>query len=146
MNFQDIPNETTDKVLELLNNHLALSASNLSKDKCVLPMIMTQGSEPNSNNLMCLQSRNGQTDVDVALSVAIEQLKKINFEFALFSYSTQIGLSNGKLTDALKTYIFVKSGLTIVFFTPYKISGFIKKKVDYDKSIIGEIIDNVFEK
>ncbi len=34
MNFQDIPNKITDKILELLNNHLSMSASNLSKDKC----------------------------------------------------------------------------------------------------------------
>lgn len=145
MNFQDIPNEITDKVLELLNNHLALSASNLSKDKCVLPMLMTQGNKPDSNNLMSLQPKNGQIDVDAALAVAIELLKKTDFEFALFSYSTQIGLSNGKLTNALKTFIFTENGLTIVFFTPYKISGFLKKKVDYEKSILGEIIDNIFE-
>ena len=145
MNFQDIPNEITDRVLDLLNTHLELSSANLAKDKCVLPMMVTWGDAPNSNNVMSLQSQSGQVDVDKALSVAIEQLRKIDFEFALFSYSTQIGLSNGSLTNALKTYIFVKSGLTVVFFTPFKLSGFIKKKVAYDKSIIGEVIENIFE-
>ncbi len=145
MNFQDIPNEITDKILELLNNHLSMSASNLSKDKCVLPMLATQGNIPNSNKIMSLQPKNGQTDVDAALSAAINILKNIDFEYAWFSYSTQIRLSNGKSTNALKTYIFVKSGLTVVFFTPYKISGFIKRKVDYEKNIIGEIIDNIFD-
>jgi len=144
MNFQDIPNEIADKILELLNYHLAASTSNLAKDKCVLPMLMTQGSKPNSNNIMSLQQKNGQINVDMALSVAVKNLQNIDFDFALFSYSTQIGLRDDKFTDALKTYIFVKSGLTVVFFTPYKISGFIKKKVDYQKSIISEIIDNIF--
>lgn len=145
MDFQDIPNEITDKVLDLLNNHLTLSTANLAKDKCVLPMLMTQGDKPDANAVIGLQPQNGRTDVDAALSAAIAHLKKIDFEIALFSYSTQIGLGNGNLTAALKTYIFLKSGLSIVFFTPYQISGFIKKKVDYEKSIIGEIIDNIFE-
>lgn len=124
MNFQDIPNEITDKVLELLNNHLSISASTLAKDKCILPMLVTQGNRPNSNNLMGLQPKNGQTDVDTALSVAINILKDSDFEYAWFSYSTQIGLSNGKLTNALKTYIFVKSGLRAINFeTSKKIKG-----------------------
>ncbi len=146
MNFQDLPNEITNKVLEILDNHLRLSASNLVKDKCVLPMLMTQGNTPNSNNIISLQPQNGQNDVDRALSVAIKLLNDIDFEYALFSYSTQIGLNTGKLTNALKTYIILKNGLTVIFFTPYKTKGFIKKNVNYEKSIIGEIIENILNR
>lgn len=145
MKFQDIPNEITEKALSILDKHLEISTSNLLKDKCILPMLMTISKNPNYNNIMSLLPQNGQVDVDLALSKAIKELKKIDFEYALFSYSTKIGLRNGNLTNALKTYIFVKNGLTMVFFTPYKISGFIKKKVNYEKSIIGEIVDNIFE-
>lgn len=59
-----------------------MSASNLSKDKCVLPMLATQGNIPNSNKIMSLQPKNGQTDVDAALSAAINILKNIDFEYA----------------------------------------------------------------
>ena len=32
-----------------------------------------------------------------------------------------------------------------IFFTPYKISGLIKKKVSFSNSIVSEAINNIFE-
>jgi len=144
MDFQDISPETQEAFLQLLDNHLTISVMNLEKDKCVLPMLMSIGSEPDANLVVSLQPKSGNTDVEAALAAALQRLKKSDFDYALFSYSTKIGLSDDKLVDALKTYIFEKSGLSVVFFTPYKFSGLFKKKADYEKTIIGEIVENIF--
>jgi hypothetical protein len=145
MDFSDIKQEIQEKFLALLESHLSISKTNLESDNCVLPFLMTTGETPDSNVLMGLQPQNGKTDVDVALQVALQILKTKDFEVALFSYSTKIGSGDGKFTDALKTYIFDKSGLSVVFFTPYKLSGLFRKKVAYEKSIIGEIIENILK-
>jgi hypothetical protein len=128
----------------LLDGHLKASAANLEeKDKCVLPMLLVKRAGVDSNMIYSLQPKSGKTDVDEALEVALQLLKDAEFDSAVFSYSTKVGLSNGNLVDALKTFTIDKSGLTVVFFTPFKVNGLFKRKVMYEKSIIGEVMDNI---
>ena len=67
------------------------------------------------------------------------------FTYALFSYSTRIGLAAGGETDALKTYIFTQNGIEVSFYTPFTVKGLFKKTINVEKSILAEIKENVFD-
>ena len=140
MKFTDLDNQVQEKIIELLNNHIAASASILKKDKHLIPMLMI----PDSNQLISLQSRDGKDDVDKAYKIVIDKLKTEQFSYALFSYSTRIGLAAGGECDALKTYIFTSNGIETSFYTPYVVKGFVKKTINVEKTILIEIKENIF--
>ena len=100
---------------------------------------------PDSNQLVSLQSRDGSVDVDKAYATVVEKLKNEAFTYALFSYSTRIGLAAGGETDALKTYIFTQNGIEVSFYTPFAVKGLFKKTINVEKSILAEIKENVFD-
>ena len=99
---------------------------------------------PDSNQLVSLQSRDGSVDVAKAYAAVVGKLKNEAFTYALFSYSTRIGLAAGSETDALKTYIFTQEGLEVSFYTPFTVKGLFKKVINVEKSILAEIKENIF--
>ena len=141
MIFSDLDNVTQEKMIELLNNHIAVTADILKQDRCLIPMLMI----PNTNQLVSLQSRDGSVDVDKAYALVIEKLKNETFTYALFSYSTRIGLATGGERDALKTYIFTSNGIEVSFYTPFAIKGLFKKTINVEKTIFSEIKENIFD-
>ena len=104
MKFSELDTTVQESIVDLLNNHIAATADILKQDRCLIPMLMI----PESNQLVSLQSRDGSVDVDKAYTAVVGKLKNEAFTYALFSYSTRIGLAAGGETDALKTYIFTK--------------------------------------
>lgn len=141
MKFSDFDNVTQEKMIELLNDHIAVTADILKQDRCLIPMLMI----PNTNQLVSLQSRDGAVDIDKAHALVIEKLKNETFEYALFSYSTRIGLATGGESDALKTYIFTSNGIEVSFCTPFAIKGLLKKTVNVEKTIFLGIKENIFD-
>ena len=141
MKFSDLDNVTQEKMIELLNNHVAVTADILKQDRCLIPMLMIS----NTNQLVSLQSRDGSVDVDKAYALVIEKLKNETFTYALFSYSTRIGLAAGGETDALKTYIFTQNGIEVSFYTPFAVKGLFKKTINVEKSILAEIKEHIFD-
>ena len=140
MTFFDLPLSAQQEIVQLLNNHIAVSADILLKDRCLIPMLML----PDTKQLMALHGEDGPVDYDKCHNLAIRVLKDKNFTYALFSYSTRVALSSGKQTDALKTCIFTGDGIEISFYSPYRIKGLFKKTIDLRKPIIGELRENVF--
>ena len=140
MNFAELDNTTRTEIIELLNGHIAATADILIQDRCLIPMLMI----PDSNQLVSLQSMDGSVDVDKAYAFVVEKLKAEDFTYALFSYSTRIGLATGKESDALKTYIFTQEGLEVSFYTPFTVKGLFKKVINVEKSILAEIKENIF--
>ena len=141
MTFAELDNDTQEKIVDLLNNHVAATADILKQDRCLIPMLMI----PDSNQLVSLQSREGSVDVDKAYVAVVEKLKNEAFTYALFSYSTRIGLAAGGETDALKTYIFTQSGIEVSFYTAFVVKGLFKKTINIEKSILAEIKENIFD-
>ena len=141
MTFAEFDNTTQEKIIDLLNNHIATTADILKQDRCLIPMLMI----PDSNQLVSLQSRDGSVDVDRAYAAVVGKLKNESFTYALFSYSTRIGLAAGGETDALKTYIFTQNGIEVSFYTPFAVKGLFKKTINVEKSILAEIKENVFD-
>ena len=141
MKFSDLDNVTQEKMIELLNNHVAVTADILKQDRCLIPMLMIS----NTNQLVSLQSRDGSVDVDKAYALVIEKLKNETFTYALFSYSTRIGLATGGESDALKTYIFTSNGIEVSFYTPFAIKGIFKKTINVEKTNFSEIKENIFD-
>ncbi len=141
MKFSELDSSVQENIVELLNNHIASSADILKQDRCLIPMLMI----PDSNQLISLQPKDGNTDVDKAYAFVIEKLKKESFSYALFSYSTRIGLASGSETDALKTSIFTSNGIEVSFYTPYSLKGFFKKSINVEKTILSELKENVFD-
>ena len=140
MKFSELDTTVQKSLVDLLNNHIAATADILKQDRCLIPMLMI----PDSNQLVSLQSGDGSVDVDKAYAFVVEKLKNEAFTYALFSYSTRIGLSAGGETDALKTYIFTQNGIEISFYTPFTLKGLFKKSINVDKSILADIKENIF--
>ena len=140
MTFVELDTIIQEKIVDLLNNHIASTANILKQDRCLIPMLMI----PDKNQLVSLQSRDGSVDADKAYAAVIEKLKKEAFTYALFSYSTRIGLEMGGETDALKTYIFTQNGLEVSFYTPFTVKGLFKRVISVEKSILAEIKENIF--
>ena len=141
MNFAELDTTTQDKIVDLLNNHIASTADILKQDRCLIPMLMIS----DTNQLVSLQSMDGSVDVDKAYAFVVEKLKAEDFTYALLSYSTRIGLAAGGETDALKTYIFTQNGIEVSFYTPFAVKGLFKKTINVEKSILAEIKENVFD-
>ena len=141
MKFSELDIAVQESIIDLLNNHIASSADILKQDRCLIPMLMI----PDSNQLVSLQSRDGSVDFDRAYAAVVEKLKNEAFTYALFSYSTRIGLAAGGETDALKTYIFTQNGIEVSFYTPFTVKGLFKKTINVEKSILAEIKENVFD-
>ena len=141
MTFAELDNTAQEKIVDILNNHIATTADILKQDRCLIPVLMI----PDSNQLVSLQSRDGSVDVDKAYEAVVSKLKNESFTYALFSYSTRIGLAAGGETDALKTYIFTQNGIEVSFYTPFTIKGLFKKSINVEKSILVEIKENVFD-
>lgn len=139
MKFEDLDADIRNHIIELLDNHIAISVDILKQDHCLSPMLMI----PDSKQLISLQPKGENTDVDKAYAFVVEKLKREAFSYALFSYSTQIGLSSG-ITNALKTYIFSSTGIEVSFFTPYTLKGKLKKSIQLEKTILFEYKENVF--
>ena len=144
MNFKDINIDVQNKIVDILNNHIAAVVGILKEDKFLEPMMRINTNEPN-DTLISLVSEDGSIDVDKALEASINRLKVTEFNYALFSYSTQIGFSPTKIMDALKTYIFIKDGLTVAFYTPYEFKGLFKKNINIERTLLAEVIENIFE-
>ena len=140
MTFAELDTVTQEKIVDLLNNHIATTANILKQDRCLIPMLMI----PDTKQLVSLQSRDGSVDVDKAYTAVVGKLKNEAFTYALFSYSTRIGLATGEETDALKTYIFTPEGLEVSFYTPFTVKGLFKKVINIEKSILVEIKENIF--
>ena len=141
MKFSELDNAIQERIIELLNNHIASTAEILKQDRCLIPLLMI----PDSNQLVSLQSRDGSADVDRAYTAVVEKLKNEVFTYSLFSYSTRVGLAAGGETDALKTYIFTQNGIEVSFYTPFAVKGLFKKTINIEKSILAEIKENIFD-
>lgn len=141
MTFAELDNTTQEIIVDLLNNHIATTADILKQDRCLIPMLMI----PDSHQLVSQQPRDGSVDVDRAYATVVGKLKNEVFTYALFSYSTRIGLAAGGETDALKTYIFTQSGIEVSFYTPFTVKGLFKKSIVVEKSILSEIKERVFD-
>ncbi len=140
MKFSELDTAVQERIVDLLNNHIVATADILKKDRCLIPMLMI----PETKQLVSLQSRDGVVDVDRAYATVVAKLKNETFTYALFSYSTQIGLTTGGVSDALKTYIFMQNGIEISFYTPFAVKGIFKKTINIEKSILSEIKENIF--
>ena len=141
MKFSELDTAVQESIIDLLNNHIVFSADILKKDRCLIPMLMI----PDSNQLVSLQSKDGSVDVDRAYAAVVGKLKNEAFTYALFSYSTRIGLAAGGKTDALKTYIFTQNGIEVSFYTPFTLKGLFKKTINVEKSILAEIKEHIFD-
>ena len=141
MNFSELDTAVQESIIDLLNNHIASSADILKQDRCLIPMLMI----PDSNHLVSLQSRDGSVDVDRAYAAVVGKLKNEAFTYALFSYSTRIGLAAGGETDALKTYIFTQNGIEVSFYTSFTVKGLFKKTIFVEMSILAEIKEHIFD-
>lgn len=141
MKFSEIDSNVQDKIVDMLNNHIASTVNILKQDRYLIPMLMI----PDTKQLVSLQSKDGTIDVDRAYAAVINKLRNEDFTYALFSYSSKIGLVNGKVWDALKTYIFTKDGLEVSFYTPFEVKGIFKKVINVEKSMLAEIKENIFE-
>ena len=141
MNFSELDTAVQESIIDLLNNHIASTADILKQDRFLIPMLMI----PDTNQLVSLQSRDGSVDVDKAYATVVGKLKNEAFTYALFSYSTRIGLATGEETDALKTYIFTQNGIEVSFYTPFTVKGLFKKSINVEKSILAEIKEHIFD-
>lgn len=148
MNYQDIAYPIQNRIAEMLLHHQNRCADIIATDKFLLPMAMVQDTADDPVQAFALQPANSKrADVDRAYEKAVEMIGKLNCQYALFSYSTQIGgIVPGKLQNALKTVIFTPDNLAVTFFTPYEIKGFLKKTTVYGKTILFEITENVFDR
>lgn len=141
MKFAELDTTVQKRLVELLNNHIATSVDIINQDSCLISMLMI----PDSNQLISFQPKDGNTDVDKAYAFVVEKLKKENFTYALFSYSTQLCLSSGSVTDASKNYIFTSDGIEIAFYTPYTLKGIFKKSINIEQTIFSELKENIFD-
>lgn len=140
MNFTELDSTIQETIINMLNNHISSSADILIEDNYLIPMLMI----PDTKQLFSLESEDGSFDIDNAYNTVIEILKNETFTYALFSYSTRIGLANDDETDALKTYIFTKNGIEVSFYTPYTIQGIDKKTINIEKSIFANLKESIF--
>ena len=138
MDFSQLDSLIQYEIMDLLNSHIKATVSILKKDRYLMPMMILD-----SNQLISLQSQDGSTDVDRAYVFVVEKLKNESFDHAVFSYSSKVCLSEGSLTDVIKTYVFLSNGLEVSFYTPYTVKGFFKKKVSVGNTLLIEVKENV---
>lgn len=138
MDFSQLDSLIQYEIMDLLNSHIKATVSILKKDRYLMPMMVLD-----SNQLISLQSQDGSTDVDRAYDFVLKKLKNESFNHAVFSYSSKVCLSEGSLTDVIKTYVFLSNGLEVSFYTPYTVKGFFKKKVSVGNTLLIEVKENV---
>jgi hypothetical protein len=138
MDFSQLDSLIQYEIMDLLNSHIKATVSILEKDRYLMPMMILD-----SNQLISLQSQDGSTDVDRAYAFVVEKLKNESFDHAVFSYSTKVCISEGSLTDVIKTYVFLSNGLEVSFYTPYTVKGVFKKKVSVGNTLLIEVKENV---
>ena len=138
MDFSELDSLIQYVIMDLLNSHIKATVSILKKDGYLMPMMILD-----SNQLISLQSQDGSTDVDRAYVFVVEKLKNESFDHAVFSYSSKVCLSEGSLTDVIKTYVFLSNGLEVSFYTPYTVKGIFKKKVSVGNTLLIEVKENV---
>ncbi|MBR2971065.1 MAG: hypothetical protein IKC48_04660 [Clostridia bacterium] len=141
MKFSELDTAVQELIVNALDKHIAVTADILKQDRSLIPMLMIA----DSNKLISLQPKDGKTDVDKAYAVAIEMLKKENFTYAIFSYSTRICTTPNDITDALKTCIIMSNGLEVSFFTPYKVKGLFKKTINIGETFLAELKEKVLD-
>lgn len=141
MQFSEIESGTREEMWKLLEEHLSASAQIIAKDKQLTPMLAVYADSP---QLVGLQPADGVVDVDRAYERAVQKLQSMSYHYAIFSYSTRIGLNTGKETSAVKCVIFAKDGLSVEIYVPYNISGLLKRKVTYEKAIVSQVLPDVF--
>lgn len=138
MDFSQLDSLIQYEIMDLLNSHIKATVSILKKDRYLMPMMVLD-----SNQLISLQSQDGGIDVDRAYAFVLKKLKNESFDHAVFSYSTKVCISDGSLTDVIKTYVFLSNGLEVSFYTPYTVKGFFKKKVSVGNTLLIEVKENV---
>ena len=138
MDFSQLDSLIQYEIMDLLNSHIKATVSILKKDRYLMPMMILD-----SNQLISLQSQDGGIDVDRAYAFVLKKLKNESFDHAVFSYSTKVCISDGSLTDVIKTYVFLSNGLEVSFYTPYTVKGFFKKKVSVGNTLLIEVKENV---
>ena len=138
MDFSQLDSLIQYEIMDLLNSHIKATVSILEKDRYLMPMMILD-----SNQLISLQSQDGSTDVDRAYSFVLKKLKNESFNHAVFSYSSKVCISDGSLTDVIKTYVFLSNGLEVSFYTPYTVKGFFNKKVSVGNTLLIEVKENV---
>lgn len=138
VDFSQLDSLIQYEIMDLLNSHIKATVSILKKDRYLMPMMILD-----SNQLISLQSQDGSTDVDRAYVFVVEKLKNESFDHAVFSYSSKVCLSEGSITDVIKTYVFLSNGLEVSFYTPYTVKGFFKKKVSVGNTLLIEVKENV---
>ena len=138
MDFSQLDSLIQYEIMDLLNSHIKATVSILKKDRYLMPMMVLD-----SNQLISLQSQDGGIDVDRAYAFVLKKLKNESFNHAVFSYSTKVCISDGSLTDVIKTYVFLSNGLEVSFYTPYTVKGFFKKKVSVGNTLLIEVKENV---
>jgi hypothetical protein len=138
MDFSQLDSLIQYVIMDLLNSHIKATVSILKKDRYLMPMMVLD-----SNQLISLQSQDGSIDVDRAYAFVLKKLKNESFNHAVFSYSTKVCISDGSITDVIKTYVFLSNGLEVSFYTPYTVKGFFKKKVSVGNTLLIEVKENV---
>lgn len=138
VDFSQLDSLIQYEIMDLLNSHIKATVSILKKDRYLMPMMILD-----SNQLISLQSQDGSTDVDRAYAFVLKKLKNESFNHAVFSYNTKVCISDGSLTDVIKTYVFLSNGLEVSFYTPYTVKGFFKKKVSVGNTLLIEVKENV---
>ena len=137
MEFEELSQELQQIFLSLYKEHLDFCVSILEEDHCLNPMLRINCvSDP---KLISLQPNDGNVDFNKMIEKTKEILNSQSFETALLSYSSSSVLKKSK---ALVTYLFDKSGVGVLYFTAYHFSGLFKKKVVFDKHLLGAVVAN----
>lgn len=135
MDFEELSQELQQTFLNLYKEHIHACKSILEKDRCLAPMLrINSASDP---KLISLQSVDGKVDFLKLVEKTKEILNSRSFDTALLSYSSSNVL---KESEAVVTYLFDKTGVGVLYYTAYHFSGFFKKKVVFDKHLLGDVI------
>ena len=137
MEFEEISKDLQETFLRLYKENLNICESILEDDRWIYPILrINSASEP---KLISMQSQDNKADFDIMIKKVKEILKSQSFDTASLSYSSSSVLKN---SDALVTYLVDKSGVGVLYFTAYHFKKLLKKKVIFDKHLLGAVIDN----
>lgn len=138
MEFENMSKNLQQTFSALYKEHLNVCVNILEKDRCLEPMIrINSASDP---TLISLQRNGDSANFDEMIEKTNEILRSQSFDTALLSYSSSSILKN---SEALVTYIVDKSGVAVLYFTAYHLKGLFKKKVVFDKHLLGNVFTDV---
>lgn len=137
MEFEKLSKKLQQTFSALYEEHLNVCVSILGKDRWLEPMIRINSAEP---TLISVQRNGDNVDFDEMIEKTNEILRSQSFDTALLSYSSSCILKN---SEALVTYIVDKSGVAVLYFTAYHLKGLFKKKVVFDKHLLGNVFTDV---